>query len=290
MEDLSRTWDELVRASSSAPARLEPAAHMALNSLPITWEPHPPPEAWPWACGNPPQVWHRSQKNSTITHTTKSRDAALGTALIPVGPLYKDHYLRFRVVSTQDFDSTGCRGTIGVTDGSAHFSARNGGRAWGVELLDGGWRCCSNAFKSAEERGTLVPAPDAGDVVTLRIECQRRILSVAVGESSFAQMPVQLPEDVTSLRPWAVSAFAHDAFRLLSVAVSPRVSWEPSLHALFPAAAREYALSALVVGYQLASQRLPDHAQEPFCRLWVMSVLPALVDTWAARLEAMGLS
>ena len=261
---------------------------MVLHSLPITWEPHPAPEAWPWACGNPPEVWHRSQKNSTITHTTKSRDAALGTALIPVGPLYNEHILRFRVVSTQDFDSTGCRGTIGVTDGGAEFTARCGGRAWGVELVDGGWRCCTNAFRSAEQRGALVPAPDAGDVVTLRIECQRRVLSVAIGNatdaSGFKEMPVRLPEDVTSLRPWAFSAFAHDAFRLLSVAVSARMSWAPPLHPLFPAAVRRHAVAVLIVGYQLASQRLPDHSQEPFCRLWVVSVLPALVDAWADSL------
>ena len=234
-------------------------------------------------------VWQLAAGSTEILHVSKLRDAAVGSAVLPISPLYGAHYVRFQVITSDN------AGTIGVTDDiitGTKWNAR-GGRAWGVELIDGGWRCCSDACRSAEQRGALVRFPKAADILTLRIDCQTRSVSIALksitlppghphpspppAQSEYVTLPVALPEDVCSLRPWAVSAFAGDVFRLQSVEMSARAPWSPATHALFDADARALAVRMLVSGYLLAARRMAGGSEGAFTQLWLSHVLPAVM-------------
>ena len=179
-------------------------------------------------------------------------------------------------------------GCIGVTDADAAFDAasRRGGFAAGVEILDCGWRRCSNAFRSAEERGPLLDVdPDyMPSVMTPRIDSRMRVISARweldeyYTDDDYVDLPVALPEDVARLRPWAVSAFRGTAFRLLSIELTPRAPWTPHTHALFPPRDRTYATYLTCLGYQLAARKLPPDAQGALCELWMSIVVPYLMD------------
>jgi hypothetical protein len=244
------------------------------TTLQNTWEVDANSRVWTFGASD--ETDDVRNNTARILHVSDQRAAARGTAVIPVSPLHAIHFVRFRVVEEED--SYFVRyGTIGVTDSAAPFDDSTGGRSWGVELCDGGWRYCSDAHRSAEQRGALIRSPDAGAIVTLRIDCHTRALSVALDDQAFVEMPMSLPDDVRQLSPWAVSAFSGDAFELHSVEASLRARWSPASHARFPLAAREFAVVVLLVGYRLA-MRLPDAQQGALCELFVSNVLPVVMD------------
>ena len=224
--------------------------------------------------------WHLAEEGSLITHLSGGRLIALGTATLPVGPLHHDHIVRFLAVTRDAVQRVTplAAGCVGVTDAAVHHCATTGGRAWGVELLDGGWRCASNACKSAEQRGDLISPPEPGDTLTLHIACTTRIISVALNDEAPVPLPVPLADDIRLLRPWAVSAFAGDAFQLVSVEVSERLPWSPEQHIHFPAPARARAWAVMRLGHQIAARLLPEHAQGGFLQVWLSAVLPQVVD------------
>jgi len=267
-----------------APTRVHSNAAQVMPSsmLPNTWEVHPEPGVWIF--GSSDGIGDTRNNTSRLLHVASGRSAARGTAVIPVSPLHGTHFVRFHIFEIEN----GFRldhmplGTIGVIDAMAPFDGDSGGRAWGMELCDGGWRHCSNAYRSAEQRGALTRLANAGAIVTLRIDCRTRALSVSiddeVGVDDFVEMPVKLPHDVESLRPWVVSAFEGDGFELHSVEMSPRARWSPQTHGLFPIAARSLAMEVMIIGYQLAA-RLPRPEQGALCELFVSNVLPAVMDS-----------
>ena len=223
-----------------------------------------------------------SEDRSIIEHELPVRDAASGTAALPISALHGEHFVRFRVVAPDPIRHAFGQpcGTVGVTDAPPVLGVDPGprGRAWGIELLDGGWRYCDDAHESAIERGSLIASPAVGAELTIRIDCRSRAVSVAVDRGEFHDIPSRLAEDVVSLRPWAVSAFEGDRFQLVEVCASSRTSWTPTVHPLFPADARKYAVSLAVIGHHLAG-RLPTAAQGAFFELWVSFVLPAVIDS-----------
>ena len=236
------------------------------------------------------------------------RDAACGAAVIPVSPLHDEHFVKFRMVS----DGSHMMGAFGVMDAAVPLVADelsyHGGRAWGVNLRDGGWCSCSNCWCFPEHGGRLLQVPRAGDMVVFRIDCRTRVLSAAIdylcsdgisfifsqpvyhgdgrlaerGER-FTELPVRLPNDVTSLSPWAVSGNIGDSFELVSVRASPRTPWSPARHALLPPLARSHAVEVACMGYHIAARLLPPEVQGAFTQLWMSHVLPDAVEDFVDR-------
>ena len=274
------------------------------QTLPNTWADHPEPGVWNF--GSSDGIGNVRNNRTRILHNCTVRAAARGIAVIPVTPLHGVHYVRFRVVDEENgFAITGQRtGTVGVTDAAAPFDAERGGRSWGFELYDFGWRHCSDAYQPAERRGPLLPhhASNRGCIITLRIDCQTRMVSVATNyemltdpdrsprdNARFFEVPIPLDEDIESLRPWVVSAFDTDIFELFSVEASARLAWTPSTHARFPRAVRAYVRFVLRLGYQLATRLPTAHEQGAFVDRFVGGVLPAVIDgTEFATLRALG--
>ena len=175
-------------------------------------------------------------------------------------------------------------GTIGLTDASVPLQEGHGGFAFGVELLDGGFRIASDAWKSAEDRGNfMTPPSDSGDIIQFAIAADGSEVDVLTtfGDSTASRrFPIALSPDPGGmyLRPWCVSAFRGDAFCLAAVRRAERNPWEPASHGHFPPTVRERTVALLVLGYHIAARRLPLSAQDAFCTLWVAGVLPHAVD------------
>ena len=251
---------------------------------------------------------HHTRAGSTgdsLVHTVNQRGAAFGTAVLPFTPLYGVHFVRFRVASYMSFaselglpefgqDQFGQHpmfGCVGVADGvDDHAGMWNVPcPACGMEIHDGGWRVCSNAYQSAEWRGDLINASDlrVGELITVRIDCQSRMVSFAAGANPFQELPnpcqelprLPFPETTTKLQPWVVSAFLYDAFELVSVECSGRTLWMPEQHHLFPPNVRAYVKAVLRSGYQLAATMGDSASQGAFCQLWVSHVLPMAINS-----------
>lgn len=243
------------------------------SALPNTWESE--------VISAYPTRWKFSHDLTAIVHTRSARDAARGQAILPLGKIFSEYLLTFRVPG----DGIGC---IGVMDGSAEWTPnkRRGGAAWGVELLDGNWRACSNANTSAEQRGSLLDrAIDTpGARVRIKVVCAERKVAVALDdEANFASVPVPIPQSVACVRPWAVSTSERDTFQLLSVEAKGRLPWSPSSHANFPPRVRAFACNVLRTGYAVAAAQAAQpqlHGQEEgaFVQVWIEHVLPAVIN------------
>ena len=141
----------------------------------------------------------------------------------------------------------------------------------------------------------------------IRVDCRSRVVSVGVDHlcsdhttflcgqpvyhgdgrptspgERFAELPQRLPADVTSLRPWVVSASAGDAFEIVWMRVSARRQWSPASHARFPLAARQWVVELLRLGHLLAAYSLPMQQerrhQGAFIQCWVQLVMPVATD------------
>lgn len=267
---------------------LEDALPEEPNVSSCSWLPHPTPDVW--------RVSTDGKEIEHVAHTTRGRhgrNAAVGRHLLPLGPLYHGtNILTYFAAESTKSDPEGLQpmpvitGTIGLTDASVPLQAQHGGFAFGVELLDGEWRIHSDACTSAEQRGSFMSPPrDPGDMIqfTVAADGSEVLVLMTLGKSTACRrFPIELTPDPGGmyLRPWCVSAYEGDCFRLAAVTRAERIEWmpTPATHRLFPPSARERAVALLLLGYHLAARRLPLPAQGAFCTLWVAGVLPLCVD------------